>query len=267
MTSAAPEPVTSAPPLQGRPIMHQRWEEIAFLHWRVPQRDVAPLLPPGTVPDVYDGSTWVGLIPFSMVGAGIGSGPSIPWLGTFAETNVRLYAVDRHGRRGVVFRSLEASRLAVVLGARATFGLPYCWARMRVRRHGPAIEYTTRRRWPIAGRGLASRIVVRPDRDEVSDDPLADFLTARWGLHVQHLRRCLYVPNEHEMWPLQSATLQHLDDDLVAAAGLPGVARRPPDSVLWSAGVRTVFGMPGDATIPRRTMAADSRARSKEATS
>ncbi len=92
----------------------------------------------------------------------VATGPSVPWLGTFAETNVRLYAVDGYGRRGVVFRSLDASRLWVVLGARATFGLPYCWARMRIRRVGTDIEYTTTRRWP--GRGVGAQLVVRPER-------------------------------------------------------------------------------------------------------
>lgn len=249
MTDATPEPVSiDAPHLRGRQIMHQRWEEIAFIHWRVDAARAAPLLPPGTVPDILDGSAWVGLIPFHMVAAGIATGPSVPWLGTFAETNVRLYSVDRHGRRGVVFRSLEASRLAVVLGARLTFGLPYCWAAMRVRRSGADIEYTTRRRWPVRQRGLAARIVVRPEATVVRDDPLAAFLTARWGLHAQHLGRSLFVPNAHEAWPLQVATVRHLDDELVAAAGLPNVSDKPPDSVLWSAGVRTAFGMPIDAS-------------------
>lgn len=226
--------------------MRQRWEDVAFLHWRVDAARVARLLPTGTTPDVFDGSSWVGLIPFRMVGAGVGTGPAVPWLGTFAETNVRLYAVDRYGRRGVVFRSLDASRLAVVLGARLTFGLPYCWAKMAVRRVGTDIEYTTTRRWP-GRRGHSSRIVVRPEQDVVRDDPLATFLTARWGLHTRWAGRSLLVPNEHVTWPLQTATLQHLDDDLVAAAGLPAVRDKEPDSVLWSAGVRTAFGLPIDS--------------------
>lgn len=227
--------------------MHQRWVDVAFLHWRVDPAQVAPLLPTGTTPDEFDGSSWVGLIPFRMVGAGLARGPTVPWLGTFAETNVRLYAVDRTGRRGVVFRSLDASRLAVVLGARAVFGLPYCWARMRVQRvadtDGYTIDYTTDRRWP-GGRGRASHIRIRPAPTVVRDDPLAHFLTARWGLHTRWVGRSLFVPNEHETWPLQRATLLHLTDDLVAAAGLPGVTGREPDSVLFSAGVRTVFGVP-----------------------
>lgn len=242
-----PQPVRpDAPRLAGWQIMHQHWKDVAFLHWRVSPTRVAPLLPPGTTPDVFDGSSWVGLIPFRMVDAGLLHGPAVPWLGTFAETNVRLYAVDENGRRGVVFRSLDASRLAVVLGARVAFGLPYCWARMRVRRVGPDIEYTTTRRWP-GGRGCTARIVVRPESTVVSGQPLADFLTARWGLHTRWAGRSLFVPNEHQRWPLHRATLQRLQEDLVAAAGLPGITDRQPDSVLWSAGVRTAFGVPIDS--------------------
>jgi len=233
--------------------MHQWWKDLTFLHWRVAASAVAPLLPAGTRPDVFDGSSWVGLIPFRLVGGGAGRGPALPWLGTFAETNVRLYSVDSTGRRGVVFRSLETSRLAVVFGSRVLVGVPYCWARMRVRRVGDDVEYTTRRRWP-GQRGIGARVVVRPHPDAVADDELSAFLTARWGLHTRWAGRTLFIPNEHGPWPLRRATLRHLCDDLVAAAGLPGVTGRAPDSVLWSPGVRTVFGRPvaADRPAPRR---------------
>ena len=250
MSDQVPEPVTPGAPRLGRhQIMRQHWKDVTFLHWRVDAARVAPLLPTGTVPDVFDGSSWVGLIPFRMVGAGLGTGPAVPWLGTFAETNVRLYAVDSTGRRGVVFRSLDASRLGVVLGARLTFGLPYCWARMRVTGVGRDVEYTTTRRWP-GSRGVTSRVVVRPEAVVVQDEPLAHFLTARWGLHTRWAGRSLFVPNEHATWPLHTATLRHLDDGLVAAAGLPGISDREPDSVLWSAGVRSVFGIPISSSRP-----------------
>ncbi len=223
--------------------MKQQWRELAFLHWRVDPAVVAPLLPPGTRPDVHDGSTWVGLIPFRMVDAGVGGGPAVPWLGTFLETNVRLYSVDDHGRRGVVFRSLECERLGVVAGARAGFGTPYTWARMRLTRSGDVLTYTSYRRLPRPG-GASSRVVVRPLGRRPRHTPLDDFLTARFGLHSRWLGRTLWVPNHHEPWELHDADLLALDDDLISAAGLPGVTGRPPDSVLWSPGVETVFGLP-----------------------
>ncbi len=237
-----------APALPRIRILAQRWVDLSFLHWRVDPADVAPLLPAGTVPDVFDGSSWVGLIPFRLLDASLGRRPAVPWLGSFAETNVRLYCVDAAGRRGVVFRSLEAERLLTVLGARAVFGLPYTWARMRVRRSGDTIEYTSKRRWP-SPRGGGANVVVRPGAELAERDPLADFLTARWGLHTSAFGRTIYIPNEHELWPLHEATLLRLEDSLVAAAGFPGLVDRPPDSVLWSPGVRTTFGLPYDAAL------------------
>lgn len=235
-----------APALRRAQIMSQRWLDLTFLHWRVDPAIVAPLMPAGTRPDVHDGSTWVGLVPFRMVGAGVGRGPAVPWLGTFAETNVRLYSVDETGRRGVVFCSLEATRLAVVLGARLAFGLPYTWARMSVSEDDGTLTYRTSRVLP-GPRGAGGRVVVRPGQ-QLTTDPLAAFLTARWGLHTRWLGRTLYVPNHHGPWQLQQAELLELDDTLVAAAGLPTVAGRPPDSVLFSRGVLTVFGLPFDSS-------------------
>ncbi len=53
-----------------------------------------------------------------------------------------------------------------------------------------------------------------------------------------------FVPNEHPAWTLRSAELLELDDELIAAAGLPGIAGRAPDSVRFSDGVTTTFGRP-----------------------
>ena len=248
-----PQPVTTtAPALHGRTLTRQSWRDLTFVHWRVEPDAVAPLLPHGTRPDVLDGATWVGLVPFRMVGVGAGSGPGIPWLGTFPETNVRVYSVDEQGRRGVVFLTLEASRLAFVLGTRAVLAMPYAWARMRVVEADGVLTYTSRRRWP-GPRDAATRVVVRPGAPLPPGDPEAEFLTARWGLHTRAFGRTLYVPNRHETWPLQSAELVALDDTLLAACGLPGTSVRPPDSVLFSRGVRTDVGVPVDARTPGAT--------------
>ncbi|MGA8980112.1 MAG: DUF2071 domain-containing protein [Pedococcus sp.] len=241
------------PPLPTPQIMSQWWRDIAFLHWPVEPDLLAPLLPKGVRPDEFDGAAWVGLIPFRMVDAGVLRGGPVPWLGTFPETNVRVYSVDDRGRHGVTFLSLEASRLLVVLGARLGFNVPYQWASMRVRDHrdrddGRVLTYTTRRstraRVPGVGRPR-SRITVRVGEPVLEPAPLDLFLTARFGLHTQVAGRPLWVPNTHGPWPLRRAEVLELDDDLVAAAGLGSFARtEPPTSVLFSDGVRTTFGLP-----------------------
>lgn len=102
--------------------------DAVFLHWRIPEAVSASFMPPGVAPDVFDGSAWVGLIGFRMQGAGLGRGPGVPYFGSFNEINVRLYSREPDGTRGVVFCTLDASRLAVVLAARAA-GIPYVWSR------------------------------------------------------------------------------------------------------------------------------------------
>lgn len=264
MRPAEPVHVT-AEPLPGRPFVRQRWRNAVFLHWRVDPAAVAPLLPVGTRPDESEpGVTWVGLIPFRLEASQFSSAallprriaarqdrlrwahplPPVPWLGTFLELNVRLYSVGDDGRRGVVFRTLEAQHLLPVLAARAGLALPYRWARMRSRRRGEVLEYGSQR---IGGGGPRTRIAVRTTREPVAGDPDSDFLTARWGMHVRRGGRTRYWRNEHEPWPLFRAELLRLDDELVAASGLPFVASVPPDSVLWSPGVSTAFALPDRA--------------------
>jgi uncharacterized protein len=238
-TGAAVEP--QGPPLPTRQIMSQWWRDVSFVHWRVDPDRVAPLLPPGARPDVFDGATWVGLIPFRMVDGGLGRRNAVPRLGTFLEMNVRLYSVDDAGRHGVVFRSLEAQRLGVVIGANLTFGVPYKWARMSYGARGDRVRYRSTRLTPAR---WSSRLEVEVANTTHEPSPLDLFLTARFGLHTRVAGRTLWVPNTHGPWPLRHARLIALDDDLVAAAGLPGVAESAPDSVLFSTGVRTVFGMP-----------------------
>lgn len=246
-----PEPITAEPPhAAGRPLLTQSWLDLAFLHWAVDPAEAAPLLPAGTRPDTVDGTTYVGLVAFRMHRVGWLGLPGIPYLGSFPETNVRLYSVDAHGRRGVVFRSLDASRLLPVAVGRAAFRLPYLWSRMRVRRRGDTVVYTSRRRWP-GPRGAYSRIAVRIGRPVEEPSELEHFLTARWGMHSLFFGRSAYLPNVHPRWALHRAELLHCEENLIAAAGLPAPAGEPV-SVLYSPGVAVRFSRPPGTARARR---------------
>ena len=241
------QPLTETPPEQvRRPVFRQHWRDLTMLHWPVDPALVAPMLPAGTTPDLYAGTTYVGLVPFVMTGIRVLGTPPLPWLSAFPETNVRLYAVDEQGRRGVVFRSLEASRLLPVAVARAAYRLPYCWARMSVR-HGPqTVAYESSRRWPgPRSAGGVVRVRIGP---AVVSDPLTVFLTARWGLFSRFPGgRTAWAPVAHDPWQVHTAELIDLDDDLVAAAGLPQPSGAP--HLLWSPGVAVRIGRP--TLLPR----------------
>ncbi len=129
--------------------MFQKWRWLTFLHWRYRPDDISPLLPPGLAPDTYDGSAWIGLTPFLLKGLRAPFMPPMPWISRFPEMNVRTYVRGPDGEPGIWFFTLEAARLAAVLGARVAYGLPYRWADMGVRLHGDTVQYTSGRKWPF----------------------------------------------------------------------------------------------------------------------
>ncbi|MEO9139003.1 MAG: DUF2071 domain-containing protein [Jatrophihabitans sp.] len=231
-------PPPDAPALPGRVIFDQQWADLVFLHWPVEPHTVERFMPKGVRVDVWDdGMTYVGLIPFRMRRAGIGRGLPVPWLGSFLEWNVRLYSVDDEGRHGIVFRTLDATRLPVVLAANLG-GVPYRWARIRTDRSGDQIQWRMRR---IARSAAHSQIDLRVG-DPIEPTPLELFLVSRWGMHGNFHGRTVWVPNEHERWPLHAAEITHLDDTLVAEAGVSraGPMLRP----LWTPGVHARFSTP-----------------------
>ena len=235
---AAPWP--AAPGLPRPYLMDQRWEDAVFLHWRIPVSAAAARMPPGVRADVVDGSAWAGLVGFRMQRLRLGAAVPLPYWGSFPEINVRLYSREPDGTRAVVFLSLDAPRLAVVLGARAA-GLPYVWSQCRAAAPDgadPSYGYDVVRR---RGRTTSS-FAVHPDRAARADDELSLELTARFGLHSRFAGRTVHVPVSHEPWPLHPAAVAHLEDGLLAAAGLD--VDGPPESVLFSPGVRTRIGRP-----------------------
>jgi uncharacterized protein YqjF (DUF2071 family) len=230
----------SPPPLPGRVTFDQRWADLTFIHWPVRPATVEALYPPGTRPDVFaDGMTYVGLIPFVLASTKIGTALPVPYFGSFAETNVRLYSVDDAGHHGVVFRSLETARLAAVPVIRLGVGVPYVWSRMRVTRHGDHITYDSVRRWPR--RGLRTRVTVAVGA-AVEPTPLELWLTARWGAHTRKAGRTWWVPNEHGPWPFRAAEIVELSDELVGACAVRPAGERL--RALFSPGLRNRFGRP-----------------------
>jgi uncharacterized protein len=233
------ELVTPEAPILSWPrILRQNWLDLSFLHWAVEPASIAHLYPPDTEPDTFEGSSFVGVVPFQM-----------SLFGRFLETNVRLYSVDQTGRRGVVFLSLDTNRLGMVAARRWIVGVPYRWARMGYREQADRRTYTSTLRWRGA---TASSYVEVQAGDSLNSGPLEHFLTARWGAHVVRGGRTWYLPNEHPVWALRRAELIGFNDDgLLTSVGLGDLGKRPPDHVTFSDGVAARFGRPVRSTTPR----------------
>jgi uncharacterized protein YqjF (DUF2071 family) len=212
--------------------MVQQWECVTFLHWRYDREIVERLVPYPLEVETFDGAAWVGLVPFiTEVRFGVR-------LSRFPETNVRTYVRGPDGGRGVWFFSLDAPCIAAVAAARIAYKLPYMWARMTVERQGGVVRYRSCRKWPNRGRRADIEVA---HAAPVPAGELETFLTARFRLYTfLGGGRPAVARVAHPAWELRRAEVRVLQEDLVAAAGLP--APRSAPLAHYSPGVTVTVG-------------------------
>lgn len=123
-------------------MIHDRWDQALFLHWRVPpelesvlENDAAPFQL-----DRYDGSTWIGLVLLTEINVGPAAFRSKRSCVTHHGINVRTYVLSPsvkgetndnqkcsttvNGENGIHFSSLECNDEFTAYGANY-FGMPY----------------------------------------------------------------------------------------------------------------------------------------------
>lgn len=222
--------------------MAMSWHELLFAHWPVAASDVRRLLPDGLEVDTFDGSAWIGVVPFGMSGVRLRGTPALPGVSTFAEVNVRTY-VRAGGKPGVWFFSLDAASAMMVRLARAWFHLPYFHARMRLVLQAGAVRYSSSRIQPRSPEaGLEARYRPRGGVERARAGSLEHFLVERYCLYSTDARgRVRRGEIHHPPWPLQAAEAELGTNTLAAAAGLRLPDREPLlhfarrlDVVAWS---------------------------------
>jgi len=107
----------------GRWAQDQTWEHLLFAHWPVEPKALRPHVPSSLELDEFDGSAWIGLVPFRVSGLRLRGMLPLPGLSGFDELNCRT-CVTRDGRPGIWFISLDASSRWVVEAARRLYRLP-----------------------------------------------------------------------------------------------------------------------------------------------
>ena len=206
--------------------MTQTWSDLLFAHWPVPPAALRPLVPAGLELDVYGGDAWVGVVPFRIPRLAPRWAPRRLGL-AFPELNVRTY-VTAEGKPGVWFFSLDAASVLAVVFARATYHLPYFWARMHMGKDAGAIAYASRRRHPGA---TSAEFAARywPEGPVYTSAPgsLEHWLTARYCLYAADRAGRLSRGNlNHPPWPLQPAAADIAHNTMAAAHGI-AIAGQP----------------------------------------
>ena len=95
-------------------------------------------------------------------------------------------------------------------------------ANMRVRCDSTQVEYTSRRH---TGRGQAHIVIRRGSPLEIGERER--FLTARFRLYTILAGRLAFAKVEHAPWPLESAELLTLDQDVIQHSNVPAPNGEP----------------------------------------
>jgi uncharacterized protein len=185
-------------------VMGQTWDDLLFIHYRVPVEQLRPHVPDGLELQEHSGSGWLGVTPFVVTGLRARGLFPLPFASSFRELNVRTY-VTRDGKPGIWFFSLDSSSQAAVEAARRLYRLPYFRADISVRRRGDELLYDCSR-----DDGKAFSASYGPVGGASPPEPgsLEHFLTERYCLYAAHQSRLYRADIHHRPWPLQKAQAQ-----------------------------------------------------------
>jgi len=215
---------------RGRAQGFQRWDQLLFVHWEVPEAVLRPLVDRRLELDTHGGRCFVGLVSFTMRGVRpLLPFPAIPTAEDFGEINLRTYVHHRGREPGVWFFSLDAASSLVVLAARVGWGLPYFRAGVKVSSEGATRTWRSARRWPhVPARHEAGCTVGAPvDAPEVGS--LGFFLAERYQFYAVQADALVRARVHHPPYALHEAHAVDVQTDLLGSAGLPSSGARTPD--------------------------------------
>lgn len=220
-----------------QPIINMRWRRFLFAHWRVPAEQMRKLVPPEVEIDTFDGSAWIGLVPFQMTETVFRRWRFLPSLREFRECNVRTY-VRHKDRRGVWFFSLDAQHRMPVIGGHLLWSLNYRHSRFQVEERGDFTSYALQR---VKGDG-ATHMEWEMEGPEwhAEQDSLEHFLVERYHLFTKRRGTIRHGQVHHHPWPLRKVRTSVLKDSLLARAGFGDLAQRTPDHLMGSEGVHVL---------------------------
>lgn len=197
-------------------LMYQSWQRLLFAHWPIPAQILRDKIPDALQIDEFDGTAWLGIVPFRMANVRFRGLPPIWGTSRFPELNLRTYV--RFGEYvGVWFFSLEAANLPAVITARTTFHLPYYWAQMTIKEQESRTEYESRRKEALFLGEYAPSGAVQ----NYAADSLERWLTERYCLFAADKQGKIYRGDiQHELWPLQPAEAEIRQNTIAEASGI-----------------------------------------------
>jgi len=206
----------------GAPQGFQRWHQLLFSHWEVPEQLLRPLVPKRLELDAFDGRYYVGVVAFTMQNVRPWRwAPGVPSATQFGEINLRTYVHLAGGEPGVYFFSLDAASALVVWAARTFWGLPYFHADVKIEAAPTRIEYRALRRQPRLE--FSAQATLGRPLPVSSLDSLQYFLCERYQFYTERRGKLQRARVHHAPYELVAVEQATVDTTLLRAAGLPEV--------------------------------------------
>jgi len=207
-------------------VMTQNWHHLLFLHWKVPVAELQALIPPELTVDTFDGTAYIGLVPFTVDHLRASFAPEVPGLSAFHEVNVRTYVHRSGADPGVWFFSLDASSGPAVMAARLLYKLAYFRSEIALTASKgalPTVRFDAQRKDERSSSPAHAHLLYRGAEGAVAapvPGSLEAFLLNRYLLYAEEDHVLYRARIHHAPARVQKAEVDELDETLVWAAGV-----------------------------------------------
>ncbi len=239
-----------------RPFLTAEWRDLVIANFRVPASLLKPLVPRGTILDLWQERALVSLVGFRFVETRV-LGVAVPMHRDFVEVNLRFYVrreLSSGPRRSVVFIRELVPRRAIAWAARALYNEPYRALPMRHSHRANPASSTWRYEWQEGGAWAGFSAEATGAAEDLTPGSKAEFITEHyWGYTAQRDGGTVEYRVDHPSWRVWSNPTFRMHGDLRRTYGesFGAFLSGEPDSVF------VAVGSPVTVFRPRRLTAVD----------
>ncbi|GAB0169490.1 DUF2071 domain-containing protein [Lysinibacillus sp. CTST325] len=179
-------------------ILTQIWQDVLFLHWPVPPKDLKQYIPRELQLDLYENNAWLSVVLFKVKGQRLRFLPPLPGVGSHLQLNVRTY-VTYNGMKGIYFFNLDVTnRFIVQIATKGS--LSYRHSKISLKQTGDNFSFTSLYQGALDER---LEISYQPIASEISSSTFDKWLVERYHSWSKWKNSLFRIDIDHMTWQLQ----------------------------------------------------------------
>lgn len=208
---------------------YQEWNNVLFLHWKVPFEYLRKSVPQKLNIDIFNGSCYVSLLAFTMQKIRPRYLPSISFISDFEEINLRTY-VNNGNKPGVYFLNIEGGKSLSVFVAKLLSGLPY--EKADIKRSGKICSSKNHQKKFFFDTEFSINEKLQ------NKSRLDEWLTERYCLYLDYKNDLYRYDIHHKEWEIKDVSIEGLN--LNCRIGDIDFSVNKPDIAHYSDGVKVI---------------------------